>query len=187
MKFSCNNLDLAIIETIKPQSNSFLNVIAGCIANITFAGICWWLLAIFMWFRGEKLFARRMSVCLLIALIVCELSKHVIHRVRPLVAISSLHYLHYQNLLDDKESFPSGHTLLAAAGAFVILFHYKDWRGGLAIVFSLIVGLTRIYQGMHYPSDVISGFVLGFLSAVTANLSISASEDRFGKSHKHRI
>src|SRR5262245_2301063 len=60
----------------------------------------------------------------------------------------------------DRYSFPSGHTLHAVS--FTILFaHYvPDWTGPLAAL-ALAIALSRVILGLHYPTDVAAGAVLG--------------------------
>jgi len=60
----------------------------------------------------------------------------------------------------DKFSFPSGHTLHAVIFSMVILGYYPQ----LAVVvlpFTMMVGLSRVVLGLHYPSDVIAGALIG--------------------------
>ncbi|RQW06720.1 phosphatase PAP2 family protein, partial [candidate division KSB1 bacterium] len=63
-------------------------------------------------------------------------------------------------------SFPSGHTATAAAVAGVIAFGLKNWWGRLGLlVAALLIGLSRIGVGVHWPADVLAGLALGWLSA----------------------
>lgn len=67
----------------------------------------------------------------------------------------------------DRFSFPSGHTLHAVVFTIVALSYYPQ----LAVVllpFAILVGLSRVVLGLHYPSDVLAGSVIGW---VIANLS----------------
>jgi len=67
----------------------------------------------------------------------------------------------------DKFSFPSGHTLHAVVFSLVAIGYYPQ----LAIIvvpFAVIVGLSRVVLGLHYPSDVIAGALIG---ATIARLS----------------
>ena len=64
----------------------------------------------------------------------------------------------------DRYSFPSGHTLHAVA--FAILFSaYLPFLAWLMVPFALLVAASRVILGLHYPSDVIVGALLGALLA----------------------
>lgn len=88
--------------------------------------------------------------------------KSLFHRERPLLGTPIIHETGY--------SFPSGHTTIAmcfyGSLAWVLLRHCEPlWLKalcviGLALVI-LLIGLSRVYLGVHYPSDVLGGFCLG--------------------------
>ena len=60
----------------------------------------------------------------------------------------------------DRYSFPSGHTLHAVSFTIVLAQHVPEWTGPLA-GFSLAIALSRVILGLHYPTDVAAGAVLG--------------------------
>jgi len=62
----------------------------------------------------------------------------------------------------DYFSFPSGHTLHAAVFTCMTLAYYPA-LAILAISFSLMVAISRVVLGLHYPSDVLAGAVIGVL------------------------
>lgn len=64
-------------------------------------------------------------------------------------------------------SFPSGHTLYAF-GAATIIFIYNKWLGILAYIFAIIMGLSRMYAYVHFPTDVLFGAIFGILFAITS-------------------
>lgn len=62
----------------------------------------------------------------------------------------------------DKYSFPSGHTLHAVAFSLILVSHYPV-LGWITIPFTILVALSRIVLGLHYPSDVLAGAASGYL------------------------
>ena len=58
-------------------------------------------------------------------------------------------------------SFPSAHAALTAATAAVVS-RTHPWLGGALGIFALLVGLSRLYVGVHYPVDVLAGFIIGW-------------------------
>lgn len=87
--------------------------------------------------------------------------KHIIQRPRP-----SVHHLVYA----DGYSFPSGHSVGSAAlfGILIVLtillIKSKFWKTLLIIIwalFPIIIGYTRIFVHVHYPSDVFGGWIEG--------------------------
>ena len=80
-------------------------------------------------------------------------------------------------------SFPSGHTLIAAVlyptlGMLIASNlrqrHLKVFVFVVAALLALIVGFTRVYLGVHYPSDVLGGWLLGVAFALAAGIVIQA-------------
>ena len=61
-------------------------------------------------------------------------------------------------------SLPSGHSAAGFAGAFLLSLHVP-WLAPLFYAIAAVVGLSRIYLGVHYPSDVVIGAAAGTLLA----------------------
>lgn len=92
-----------------------------------------------------------------------------------------------ERLLDSpvNSSFPSGHVAAATVyAAFAVVVFWRTravWARTLAVVVAVIipvgVGLARMYQGMHYFSDVVAGVVLGLVSLAICLAILGAPHD----------
>lgn len=65
-------------------------------------------------------------------------------------------------------SFPSGHTLVAFESAVSIWLVHKRW-GCAALLLAFLIGFSRMYLFVHFPTDVLGGMVLGAGIAVFVN------------------
>lgn len=81
----------------------------------------------------------------------------IFFRERPFIAYSDI--VPFGQPFSDS-SFPSGHMAATAALATVFVYYYRRaWP--FALVFVLFMAFARIHNGMHYPSDILAGAVLG--------------------------
>ncbi len=106
---------------------------------------------------------RRIGICCLIALMGSLLInnvilKNLVARTRPYDAIAGL-----SSLIGSQSdfSFPSGHTGSSFAAATVMFCGLKKRYGSFALILAALIGFSRIYVGVHYPSDVIGGALIG--------------------------
>jgi undecaprenyl-diphosphatase len=66
----------------------------------------------------------------------------------------------------DPHSFPSGHAARMAMLAVLALGLGPLWLGLIMLVWAPLVGLARAVMGVHYPSDILAGMVLGVIMGV---------------------
>ncbi|MDE6107787.1 MAG: phosphatase PAP2 family protein [Oscillospiraceae bacterium] len=104
--------------------------------------------------------------------------KPLIDRPRPWLLVEGL--VNLVNELDPR-SFPSGHTSAAFAAALA-LFHTlpknrAKWKWAV-IVLATLMGLSRLYVGVHYPSDVLAGALVGAFCGWAGSRLLTMLEER---------
>lgn len=92
--------------------------------------------------------------------IVVELVKALVRRSRPFIRVAQARIVGYRA---GGRSFPSGHTSQAFFMATLMAQHLHAglWTAFLLYAIALLVGITRMYVGAHYPRDVLAGAILG--------------------------
>lgn len=110
-----------------------------------------------------------------------QVLKHVFHRHRPSQNSPPNPYLWEGPFKGwDCTAFPSGHTTAAFAIASMMSKVYKDkvWVGVLSYTLATGVGLSRVYDNVHWPSDVLIGAALGYAIGQTV-YSIMSHDSKF--------
>ena len=85
--------------------------------------------------------------------------KHLVKRPRPFLEISALVPLHRSK----SYSFPSGHTVLAFSVAFIAYRILQKKYSIPALCIAALVAFSRLYMGVHYPTDILGGICIGYL------------------------
>jgi undecaprenyl-diphosphatase len=151
-------LELSLFQSINNWSQSWHVIFL----IITQAGSAWMLFGATLFLLGIKLnrLALRFFCAGTVAFLLSEIFKRLIARPRPLYLTEGVQireFLRFDN------GFPSGHTAVATASALVVMqFLPKRWRW-LCWLWIGLVGLSRIYLGVHAPLDVVGGFAIGVI------------------------
>ncbi|MFH2012922.1 MAG: phosphatase PAP2 family protein [Pseudomonadota bacterium] len=101
--------------------------------------------------------------------VLVHILKEVVARPRPLEDMADLilaNKVHINIVLEPlrHSSFPSGDTQTAFGAAMFLAYTYRKYVTVLFLV-AFITGISRIYVGVHYPSDVVVGAVIGILAS----------------------
>ena len=126
-------------------------------------GIIWILTGIaLLFFKKTRRAGFDVLLCLLTAFILNNLIiKNLVARVRPYEAIAGLEAIVPQ--LHDW-SFPSGHACSSFAAATSLALSFGK-KGAWSFILATLIAISRVYVGVHYPSDVIVGIAVGSLTA----------------------
>lgn len=141
------------------------------------AGLCLALLP-FLPDRWER---RALALVYVTELLANNLLKEIIRRARPGDEFDPLIRPHFY-------SFPSGHTMAATAiwGFLAWMLARRGHRrlGVLLLLVPPVVGLTRVYLGAHYPTDVLGGFFGGIVVIALIQLTRPIEGSPHGDRHR---
>lgn len=170
------DLFLIINNNLESGFNDFF------LGGMTLAGYLYILLpaALFYLYIIDKKNFRKNSLILIAAVLLggllVQILKQIVDRPRPLkemeplllvgkVKIHNLFYAYREG------SFPSGHTQAAFGTATALICIYRKHALYLILI-AFLMGLSRIYVGVHFPLDIVCGAILGIItSLVVFNLA----------------
>ena len=177
-------MDGAVLIFIQEYIRSeFLTPVMKFITHTGDAGILWIASAvILLMLTRTRKFGAACAVSLIIEVLLNNvLLKNLVARTRPYEVVDGL------ELIIEKQSdysFPSGHSGASFAFAGAMLFFIilkvselaekKSFRAFCAVtlVYAALISLSRLYVGVHYPTDVLAGAALGFISGYAACLIV---------------
>ena len=110
---------------------------------------------------------------LVIDVLICNvILKNVVQRNRPFWIFPDVPLVDGVAVPDDY-SFPSGHTAASFAVASAIFSKNKKW-GVPALVLAALIGISRMYLFVHFPTDVIAGVFIGIIAAICSFYIVNA-------------
>lgn len=151
---------LEILKYIQSFSNPFLDrffVIATMLGEDLF---CIIVIAIFYW-CFNKTIGYKLAFAYLTSRVINTIIKHIVKFPRP---------IGYEGIRSSRVetaggySFPSGHTQQATTLFIMLMMEFKKkWLSIIGVIGMLLVGFSRMYLGVHWPTDVIGGLIIGIL------------------------
>ena len=176
----------AVLEALQKIHSPVLDAVLGFFTYIGTAGIIWAVSAVIM-LRSVR--TRKAGISVIISLfyelIINEmLIKHIVQRPRPFI----LHpWVDTIVSRPSSFSFPSGHTCSSFAAATAI-FCFNRKLGAAAYLAAALIGFSRNYFYIHFPTDVICGAAIGIVLGVFAHLTAEklypVTEKRFSRSRR---
>jgi len=125
---------------------------------------------ILLLFKKTRKWGIGLLLSYLLSYFLCDgILKDLIARPRPCAVDESVVLLVKRST---SYSCPSVHAAIAFASAYSIFIHNKKF-GIVALIFALLVALSRLYFFVHYPSDVLFGAIIGILIAIITNKIIN--------------
>lgn len=172
------NLDGAILIWIQECLRSdFLNPVMIGITHLGDAGLIWIVLSLVLLFpKRTRKYAMMAIVALLFSLLVNNmLLKNIVARTRPYEMVEGLN-----RLIEAQRdfSFPSGHTASSFATAVVLFRNLKKRYGIPLLALAVLISLSRLYVGVHYPTDVLFGVISGTVLAIFAQWLVNGILER---------
>ena len=163
-----NHFEVQILLWIQENLRGVMDGIWVFITSLADKGWFWILIALVLLIFKKT---RTTGVTVLLALVfnhilTNEILKDVFGRPRPYTVSTELVTLIKQL---SSYSFPSGHTSTSFAAAFVLFRMLPKKFGIPALVLAAMIGFSRLYVGVHYPTDVLGGIVVGFMCSVWAH------------------
>lgn len=108
--------------------------------------------------------------------LITEIVRFFYPRQRPFLTLGIEPLINHVN----GNSFPSGHAAAFFALALAVFYLNKKW-GWRFLVAVLLMGLARIFVGVHWPSDILAGAVIGLISVIIIKNLLLFSETKIKK------
>ena len=161
----------------------FLDAFFSVVTRLGDWGWFWILVAaVMLFFPKTRRMGLEMGLALILGGIICNLIlKNATARIRPCDFDPSVILLIPR---ETNYSFPSGHAAVSFEGAVTILRHDRKW-GIAALVLAVIIAFSRLYLRVHYPSDVLTGTIIGIADAFIAARIVGWAYGRWGGKTKN--
>lgn len=160
------NTDFAILDALQKIHCTLLDMIFGFFTYIGEGGIVWAAAAlILLGMKNKRIISLSIFISIAAESAVNEfIIKQIFKRPRPFTLHPWIDTVVHQ---PSSYSFPSGHTCSSFAAATAI-FCFDKKLGAVAYAVAALIGFSRSYFYIHYPTDVLCGALLGVLFGIAA-------------------
>jgi len=152
--------DLAVLDFIQEHIRAdFLDPFMTVVTALGNSGILWVALAaVLLIFKRSRKYGLMVAVALILGVLICNVTlKPLVARIRPCELVESVKLL---ISAPADYSFPSGHTTSSFAAASALFFSGAKGRYA-ALALALLIAFSRLYLYVHYPTDVLTGMIIG--------------------------
>lgn len=157
-----HNIYKLVISMKSENITSILKAITNLGDTICIISI---VLLCFIFFKN-KIYPKIITINIIVTVLINQLLKHLIQRPRP----------NFMHLVEERGfSFPSGHSMAAFSfyGLFIYFIYISNMNKKIKIILIsilsiliFIIGLSRVYLGVHYITDVIAGFIISLIELI---------------------
>ncbi len=173
--------EFPFLDALQSLHNPLLDSFMTAVTSLGNAGIFWILTGILLLFFKKT---RKCGVTVLLALLFSLLAgnfllKNLAARQRPCWINQDVPLL---IKMPADFSFPSGHTQAGFAAALSIFFYFRK-AGIAALLLAALIGFSRLYLYVHFPTDVLGGLVIGCVLAALAYLLVKKASEKKAAGH----
>ncbi|MGQ0798058.1 MAG: phosphatase PAP2 family protein [Methanobacteriota archaeon] len=174
--YQSTSADESLVRTLNlAGANALLDILMIGITSLAVAYVVP-LVAIPLWLRGRRELAVDVVVLLAITILVTEALKVATAKPRPCEALPGVLVIAPEFCPGSLDAFPSGHASRAFALAGLVATRARVRVSAPAFLVAGLVGVSRIYLGVHWPSDVLGGAILGVALALAFVVVAKRSE-----------
>lgn len=133
------------------------------------------IIVLLLWKKNRIMVLSAAISVFLSRLVIAEIVKIIVQRARPYMVLETANKIINENA--DFKSMPSGHAAIFFALAMAIYFYNKK-LGIFLFASAILISLARIFCGVHWPSDILVGAIIGIISAIIINYGFKIKNKR---------
>ncbi len=154
-----------------PNSPKWLLDIAFFLAKDMILIVPILIVGLYLWGKNHNIASQRqlvakVGIALLFAMACAKTISSLFPHARPFVEGFGYTFMHHS----PDSSFPSDHGTAIFTFALAFLFWHRVWSGAVLFVIGLGIAWSRVYVGVHWPMDMLGGFLVGMLACLFSQL-----------------